>query len=77
MCDAVPALLGSLQLWVDSGAGTAGAERKELIRSAVDQIERQMNVVSFLSFFKCLKADKALFHSLGSQMLFRENKATC
>ncbi|KAK1749872.1 nuclear GTPase SLIP-GC [Echria macrotheca] len=38
----VPNLVSRLDLWVQSGAGDASTERKEAVRAALDQLERQM-----------------------------------
>ncbi len=42
----IPALLESLQLWVESGSGSMNAERKAAIRSALNNIEDMLNNVS-------------------------------
>jgi hypothetical protein len=42
----VPALLASIQLWVQSGAGTMDAERKAAVRDALGRIERHLTTVS-------------------------------
>lgn len=34
--DDIPKLLSSIELWVDSGAGTADAEKKQAVREALD-----------------------------------------
>jgi hypothetical protein len=53
--DKVPALLGSIELWVQSGAGDVGVERRQAIRRGVDQIELQLGRVSpTKSFFRVL-----------------------
>lgn len=36
----IPALLESLQLWVQSGSGSLSAERKAAIRATLDDVER-------------------------------------
>lgn len=36
----IPALLDSLQLWVQSGSGSLSAERKKAIRQTLDNVER-------------------------------------
>ncbi|KIX08785.1 uncharacterized protein Z518_03442 [Rhinocladiella mackenziei CBS 650.93] len=45
--NAIPALLGSVELWVQSGSGSVSAERKQAIRNALDEIERELDTVSF------------------------------
>ncbi|OCT52141.1 hypothetical protein CLCR_07998 [Cladophialophora carrionii] len=40
--NAIPALLGSIELWIQAGAGGVGAERKQAIRSALDRIELEL-----------------------------------
>ena len=44
--DVVPALLGSIELWVQSGSGSMSAERKQAIRNALDEVERGLHGVS-------------------------------
>jgi hypothetical protein len=44
--DRVPALLGSIELWVQSGSGNFGAERRQAIRKGVDEIERRFERAS-------------------------------
>jgi len=44
--DDIPALLGDVELWVRSGAGTAGAEEKRAIRETLDTIEGRLKGVS-------------------------------
>jgi len=41
----IPALLDSLQLWVQSGSGSLSAERKRAIRDALDDVERRLRRV--------------------------------
>lgn len=55
MQDAVPALLGSLQLWVDSGFGTSDAETKQSIRTALAKTKEQISAVSLFKamIFQC------------------------
>lgn len=43
--DQIPALLAQLQLWVQSGAGTAGAEHKEAVRKVLGDLEAAINEV--------------------------------
>lgn len=45
MHNGVPALLGSLQLWVDSGAGSADAETKQSIRATITRTKEQISAV--------------------------------
>jgi len=41
----VPAFLGSLQLWVNAGAGNASAERRQGILGKVSMIQRELDEV--------------------------------
>lgn len=41
----IPALLNSLQLWVQSGSGSLSAERKKAIRDTLDNVERILRKV--------------------------------
>jgi hypothetical protein len=43
--DRIPALLGDIELWVQSGAGTVDAERKEEIRETVNVLEARLQRV--------------------------------
>lgn len=43
--DDVPALLGDADLWVQSGAGSADAERKQLVIQALDMVKDRLNRV--------------------------------
>ncbi|KAK1975437.1 hypothetical protein LZ30DRAFT_605612 [Colletotrichum cereale] len=36
----IPALLGDVTLWIESGAGSASAEQKRTVREALDKVER-------------------------------------
>jgi len=56
--NAIPALLGSIELWIQSGAGSVSAERKAAIRSALDEIEQELDAVSAL-WQACLFNDTA------------------
>lgn len=47
LTDAIPAVLGSVELWVESGSGSVGAERKRVIREQLEEIESALDVVSF------------------------------
>jgi hypothetical protein len=44
--DDIPSLLSSIELWVQSGSGTADAERKQAVREAVDGFENSLRSVS-------------------------------
>ena len=44
--DDVPALLGSIGLWTQSGAGGVGVEQRQAIHNGVNEIERQFQEVS-------------------------------
>lgn len=46
MTDAIPALLGSVELWVQSGAGSLDAERKQALRNTLEEIQRALDTVS-------------------------------
>jgi hypothetical protein len=48
MTDAIPALLGSVDLWIQSGSGGMSAERKDAILDAVEGIECALDAVSCL-----------------------------
>jgi hypothetical protein len=39
----VPAFVGSVELWLQAGSGTASVERKEQILSAVDAIQTRLD----------------------------------
>jgi hypothetical protein len=43
--DDIPALLGGVQLWVQSGAGNVDAERREEIHQVLSTVEAQMKRV--------------------------------
>jgi hypothetical protein len=43
--DEIPAVLGSVELWVEAGAGNASAERKQQILDAVAAIQRELDEV--------------------------------
>lgn len=45
MQDEIPSLLGKLELWVQSGAGTVTAERRARVREALDAIQAKYQVV--------------------------------
>ncbi len=42
----IPALLGDIELWVQTGAGTADAEKKRAVREALDQFGDRLREVS-------------------------------
>lgn len=44
----IPALLDSLQLWVQSGSGSYSAERKNAIRQTLENVERTLQRVRIL-----------------------------
>jgi hypothetical protein len=44
--DDIPNLLSNVEVWVRTGAGTADAEKKRVIREALDQFEDQLRSVS-------------------------------
>lgn len=41
----VPSLLSHLQLWVQSGAGSAAAEQRERVRTVLDALEARLRRV--------------------------------
>ena len=43
--DDIPALLGDIKLWVQSGAGTLAAERRAEIRETLDTLEARLKRV--------------------------------
>lgn len=43
--DDIPALLGDVDLWVQSGAGTMDAERKRVVRQTLDALEARLTRV--------------------------------
>lgn len=47
LTNAIPAILGSLELWVESGSGTVEAEKKRVVREQLEEIENALDVVSF------------------------------
>ncbi len=47
--NAIPALLGSTELWIQAGVGSMGAERKQAIRSALNRIKQELEAVSILA----------------------------
>lgn len=46
--DDIPALLGDVELWVQSGAGTADAEQKRVVRETLNTLESQLKEVSLM-----------------------------
>ncbi|KAH0845562.1 hypothetical protein FOPE_10998 [Fonsecaea pedrosoi] len=46
MTNAIPALLGSVELWVQSGAGSLGAERKQAVRDTIRGIESKLDTLN-------------------------------
>lgn len=42
----IPALLGEVALWVESGAGSTNAEQKRAVRETLDKIERRLKKVN-------------------------------
>ncbi|KAK0742907.1 hypothetical protein B0T18DRAFT_489791 [Schizothecium vesticola] len=46
MQDKLPNLISRIELWVQSGAGTADAEQKQAVRAALDQLEASLRQVS-------------------------------
>ena len=46
MQNSVPALLNSLELWIQAGSGTLSAEKKQIIRNATKSLSEQLNAVS-------------------------------
>jgi hypothetical protein len=47
--DRIPALLGDVELWVQSGACSAGAEQKRAVRESLNAVETQLKQVSVIS----------------------------
>jgi hypothetical protein len=44
--DSIPALLGDVALWVESGSGSASAEQKQLVRETLNVLEARIRRVS-------------------------------
>jgi hypothetical protein len=42
VADDIPAFLADIELWVQSGAGTASAEQKRAVREALDELEGRL-----------------------------------
>jgi hypothetical protein len=51
----IPALLGDIDLWIQSGAGTVDAERKAEIRETVNALEAQLKRVRHGQRYSCNK----------------------
>jgi len=51
--DDIPALLGDIDLWIQSGAGTVDAERKAEIRETVNALEAQLKRVRHGQRYLC------------------------
>ena len=45
MSHTIPDLYAQIQLWVQSGAGSADAERKEVVRSTLHKLENRLKKV--------------------------------
>lgn len=45
--DSIPALLGEVELWVESGAGGPETEQKRAILEALDRVESELTTVGF------------------------------
>ena len=48
ICESIPALLSEVELWIEAGAQGPEAEQKRAIREALDKIEGELTMVSFL-----------------------------
>lgn len=48
--DEIPDLTGQVDLWVQSGAGSASIEQKQLVRSTSDGLEARPYRVTLLGF---------------------------
>jgi len=46
MQNSVPALLNSLELWIQAGSGSLSAEKKQIIRNAMKSLSEQISAVS-------------------------------
>jgi hypothetical protein len=60
MARKIPALLDSLQLWVQSGSGSVSVERKQVIRDTLSKVEKKLQKVRFLR--KLVTADTKACH---------------
>lgn len=56
----IPALLDSLQLWVQSGSGSLSVERKQVIRDTLSKVEKKLQKVR--SLHKLVTADTKACH---------------
>ena len=52
MKDEIPALLGSIELWIQAGSGDVNAERKQQILDTVSGIQRELDGVSSFVMFR-------------------------
>ncbi len=48
--DDILALLGSVELWVESGAGSLDAEQRQAVRDALDTLESRLKKVGSSAF---------------------------
>lgn len=46
--NSIPAILSEIALWVESGAESAGTERKQAVRDTLNVVEARLRTVSFL-----------------------------
>ena len=44
--DSIPALLGDITLWVESGSGSVSAEQKQLVCETLNALEARIKTVS-------------------------------
>jgi hypothetical protein len=67
--DQIPALFGSVELWIQAGSGNASAERKQQILEATSAIQHQLDKVSrCIIFWKiCLIVFLVNFSSVSHQ----------
>jgi hypothetical protein len=49
--DGIPALLGSIELWIQAGSGFVNAEKKQQILDTVSVIQRELDGVSSFVIF--------------------------
>lgn len=49
--DEIPALLGSIELWIQAGSGDVNAERKQRILDTVSFIQRELDGVSIFMIY--------------------------
>lgn len=45
--NSIPAILSEIALWVESGAGSLSAERKQALRETLNVVEARLRTVSF------------------------------